>query len=116
MPPPNTVGSMRWSVQYQTQTQASDAYGQPVPATASAGWSTVSTHMCEVRSPSGRELLNAGQLKAVVSHAVETRWPGAPFDPRGRLAVDGRYFQVVSSYDPDGRRRRLVTFCTELAR
>jgi head-tail adaptor len=30
--------------------------------------------------------------------------------------VDGRYFQVVSSYDPDGRRRRLVTFCTELAR
>lgn len=111
-------GLMRRVLDYQTQTETADALGQLVPT-----WSTVTTVRAEVRAPRGTEATIALQVRAFVGLVIECRYPPStgPFDPKGRLVdvtdptATGAIYNIVSSVDPDGRRRRLVTMATELA-
>ena len=108
-----TAGRKRAVLQYQLPTEMADELGQLVPA-----WSTVATHRGEVRAPRGTEATVALQVQAFVTLIVETRFPGAPFEPTGRLVdvtdpTHPQIYNIVSSSDPDGRRRRLVTYATE---
>ena len=109
------AGIKRAILLYQVKTEVADTLGQLVPT-----WSTVSKHRGEVRAPRGDEPTVALQVKAFVSLVIECRYPGYCFNPDGQLldvtnAAVPVIYNIVSSTDPDGRRRRLVTMATEVA-
>lgn len=110
---PDFAASLRAVLRYEIPTTTDDAFGDPTETTT-----TTLEFRGSVRSPNGRELLAAQAIRAVVSRVIESRFPGYPFDPRGRI-VDltdpdhVRTYQIVSSVDPDGRRERLVTYAVE---
>ena len=110
------AGRLRRILQYQLPTEPPDALGQLIPE-----WVTQSTFFCDVRAPRGTEATVALQVRAFVTLVIETRYPGYTLDPRGRLVditdstVSNAIYNIVSSIDPDGCRRRLVTMATEVA-
>jgi hypothetical protein len=115
------AGTKRSTLLYQTKTQLPDALGQLVPTwvTIPAG-ATFTPHRCEVRAPRGDEPTVALQVKAFVSLVIECRYPGYCFDPDGQLLdvtdpAHPKIYNIISSVDPDGKRRRLVTMATQVA-
>lgn len=112
-----TAGKLNRRVTYQDLTDgAPNALGQ-VPDV----WSTVATVWAEVRSPSGRELLNAGQYTAIVTDVITVRRARGWFPkPTGRFLVSSpvydatpRTLNVVSATDPDSGREWVVCMCLE---
>lgn len=58
----------------------------------------------------------AGRLDGVASHRIAIRYRG---DVRGGMrfvTADGRVFRILATFDPDGRRRRLVCVAEEEGR
>lgn len=109
------AGPLRRLLQYQTATEAADSLGQMVPT-----WTTVMIVWGEIRKLTGTEATVALQVEAFVPQVVECRFPGFVFSPKGRLvditdANNPTVLNIVSSDDPDGRRRKLVTMTTLVA-
>jgi SPP1 family predicted phage head-tail adaptor len=102
------IGRMRSRVQVQVQTEVPDQFGQNQP-----GWATTATRWGYVRTPTGRESLNAQQMQAALSHVVEMRYM-APLGPQQRLVLDGRIFNISHVIDPDGKHRQLIVYCEEV--
>lgn len=114
-----TIGELDRLLAYQ---EPGDGVPDPLGQVAEA-WATVATVWARKRSPTGRELTNAGQLTAVVDHVVTVR-RAAGWLPK----ATGRFIQsasaldpapvalnVVASFDPDGTRRFVSCLCTEAA-
>src|SRR4051794_33786814 len=113
------AGSLNRRVQYQEPTDsAPDAL-----LDTSETWVTVATVWAEVRTPTGRELLSAGQLQSVVSHVVTVRRARAWFPKAtGRFLfttpaynATPRAFNVLAAFDPDEGNAWVVCFCAEKA-
>jgi head-tail adaptor len=93
-----------------------DTFGQ-VPET----FATVATVWASVRTPTGRELLNAGQLQAVVSHSVTVRRARGWFPKAtGRFVYSSpaynatnRALNVVAAFDPDEGNQWVTCLCAE---
>ncbi|GAC1475657.1 MAG: hypothetical protein NVSMB9_28580 [Isosphaeraceae bacterium] len=107
------AGKLRKRLTYRTPNDSTpDSYGQTIaPATA---YTTVGTYWGEIRSPNGRELANAAQIKAVVSHVVTIRYQGSLPSPKGEFLYQTRIFQIASVVNVDERNRRVDLLCTEL--
>jgi head-tail adaptor len=108
------AGALRSVLQYQTRADTRGAMGQVIP-----GYTTQYTDRGCVRAPRGTEATLALQVTALVTVMIETRYPGFTYDVSGRLvdvtdASNPKYYNIVSSVDPDNRRRRLVTMATEV--
>ena len=101
------AGSLRHEVHYQTPTVTFDALNQD-----QSTWSTLKTYRAKVRTPNGRELVNAQQLKAVLTHVITHRYPGFLPDPSHRYVEGDAVYHVVAAFDPDGRRRQLVVWAS----
>src|ERR1039458_4115630 len=103
------AGRNRAVLNYQTSTSTRGPLGQSILT-----WTTVSTNSAEVRAPRGTEATVALQVKAFVSLMIKCHLPGYPFYPAGRLQdvtdpANPGIYNIISSVDPDGRRRRLLT-------
>lgn len=63
---------------------------------------------------SGSERADASRAEQAVIHRLTIRWRG-DVTAAMRFAAPGRVFNVLSSHDPDGRRRDLVCRVEEVA-
>ena len=102
-------GVRRVPISYQTATWSVTSTNQPLPA-----WTTQGTYFCEIRTPTGREALNAGQMKAELTHVLITRYPGFDFSPEGRF-VNGSYiYNILWVGNVDARNREVMIYATEV--
>lgn len=105
------VGKLRHRIQLARDTFASDDLGQDVgtPTTVGTCWG-------EIVSLSGREAVNAKQIRAETTHRVTLRWQGAlkrPI-PNDKLIFKSRTFNVLWINNVDERNRQIDVFCTEV--
>lgn len=104
------VGRMRFRVQVVRDVFTSDDLGQEVPTPT-----TVGTYWADISTLSGRELTNARQRVATVSHKVTMRWQGAgAVNSNDHLVYQGRTFHVDWINNADERNRQLDVYCTEV--
>lgn len=77
-------------------------------------WTTLAEVRALVEPVSGKELFQAAQVQALVTHRVTARWlPG--FDARGRVVHAGRVLNPVFVRDLEERHEWLEIVCLEIA-
>lgn len=108
------IGALRQRLTLQSLVETKDAYGQMVKS-----WATVATVYGEVRPLQGRELVNAAQIKADLTHLVTMRYidslePGKRTVPSERILFKGRTLNIIDVANVDERDRTLVLHCQEL--
>lgn len=104
-------GQLRWRIGLQRFTSSRDGYGQETRT-----WSTLATYWGSIRTPTGREALNAAQQKAELTHVVTLRWTGesTTITPKDQLSYKGRLFAITWINNVDERNRQLDIYCQEL--
>lgn len=85
-----------------------DAYGEETKS-----WADVGTYYAEVVTLSGREAVNAQQLRADASHRVRMRWVG-PILPDQQFLWDGRTLHILHVNNVDNRNREYQILCREV--
>lgn len=100
------IGSLRHRVQVQAPQQTQDEFGEVAET-----WVTVAEVWAEVRAMSGRELFNAQQVQADVTHKVRMRYLDV-LRPSYRLVHDGKILNV-SSIVPDTLNTMMEVMCVE---
>jgi SPP1 family predicted phage head-tail adaptor len=109
------IGPYRQRVTLETLTVAYDAYNQQVQT-----WTPLMTLSAMIRNTGGREVTNARQIKAELTHKVHTRYlgqmlkPGEYLTPQWRLIYDGRALNITTVVDVDERHRELIIDCQEV--
>jgi SPP1 family predicted phage head-tail adaptor len=103
---------MRQTVQHQSYTVTTDAYGQEVPTWNVSGPS----YPAHVKPLSGKELVVAKQIKAEISHQVTLRYCGDsdPISPKDRLVYNGRILNIETVIDVDELHYAYQCLCTEV--
>jgi SPP1 family predicted phage head-tail adaptor len=107
------AGPKRQRVTIQTLSEARDSYGQNIKSWASAG-----PYWARVKNLSGREAVNAKQIKADTTHLVEMRYIGTLFSTPGllpsmRLLFNSRVFNILWVNNVDERNREYQLLCQE---
>lgn len=106
------AGRLRRLFTYQTPISAEDALGGSTNTFADAF-----TFWGDIRQPTGREALNAAQMKSSVSHVISARWLAsstAAVNPKGRLILDGQVFNITSAVNVERRNRELLVNVIEV--
>lgn len=103
-------GSLRWPVAIQSYTATQDDEGYQIQT-----WTTSSTHYMEVVTLSGREAVNAQQIKAETTHRFRMRWIPTEPTPKDRLLFDGIVFNIEWVDNVDQRNRELLIYCKKVA-
>lgn len=107
-------GGRRTLVSVQTITETADNFGQMIKS-----WNTAATFRAKVRSPTGAEIWNAGQRKAVVTHVLECGRDAAliqaagTLNPECRLLVGSAQYGIAWIDNVDQKNRELIIHCTE---
>lgn len=102
------AGDLNRYVQYQTKIEAADALGQPVET-----WSTIHSLWASIRSPNGRESLEAQQRTATINRVVEHHHVPEVNALARYVVDDGAILNVVWSVDPDARKVATRSFCVQ---
>jgi SPP1 family predicted phage head-tail adaptor len=104
------AGQLRDRITIQRLGRASDGQGggNLTPATI------VANEPAQVLPVSGREALQASAVTAVMSSVVRLRYR-SDVSVKHRVIFGARTLQVESVQDPDGRRRELQLFCSEVS-
>jgi SPP1 family predicted phage head-tail adaptor len=108
------TGELQKRVELQTlqafDSQRQDRYGQAPPV-----WTAVGTFWAKIKTLSGRELVNAQQVKATVTHSIRMRYQGAGvrIAPDMRFLYAGRFFNIGVVLNEDERNVWLDILCTE---
>lgn len=102
------IGDLRHRATVQAPTTVPNHLGEPVVT-----WAAEAAVWAEVLPVLGRELAQAGQVRADVTHAVKVRYREG-LSPRHRLVVDGKVLQIESVVNPDGRKRVQMLACKEV--
>ncbi len=107
------VGRKRKRLVLESVSKTQDAFGQ-----ARETWTAVGTFWAEIKALSGRELVNAKEIKADVSVQIKTRWLGfvpTPASCRWKLTttLGTRYFPIGSTIDADEQHIEMTYLCTE---
>lgn len=101
------IGKARRRVSLQAPTASKNSYGESVNS-----WSDVAQRWALIEPLTGRELWQAQQVQADVSHKVTVRnFPGIKSD--WRVIYKGRVFNVVFVQNPEERGRIVVLYCQE---
>ena len=105
-----SAGELRHRVTWQQSKVIRTPVGQD-----KATWTTVGTFWARVEPLSGRELFNAQQIKAVISHRITMRNVGS-IAPDDRLLFEGtnRTFNVEVPTRRDEQNVALDLLCSEL--
>lgn len=90
------VGELRQRIIIQSPTRTQDSYGEPILT-----WTTWGTRWAEVRPLTGKELWQAAQADATVTHQIRLRAPGVKgtLMPDWRIVHDGRIFEITAIRD-----------------
>lgn len=93
---PVRAGQHRTRVQIEELTHTQNSIGEPIES-----WSILDIRWAKIMPLSGRELMEAEQYRAGVTHRVEIRAPGLALRPEMRLLVRGtsRYLHLVQVFD-----------------
>lgn len=107
------AGPKRQRVSLQTLSESQDSFGQKIPS-----WTTQGNYWAEVKNLSGREAVNAKQVKADTTHQVTMRYIGALFTTPGllpsmRLLYKSRVFNILWVNNVDERNREYQLLCQE---
>ena len=102
------VGTMRDRVTIQRATETRDAYGQSIQS-----WTTVGTQFADLHHVSGREAVNALQVKAECTHKVTLRYV-VPIKPQDQLLFGTRVFKILDANDVDELHKTYELLCTEV--
>jgi len=108
MPPPLEIGRLDDRVTVQTLVETVDPYGQAVQ-----DWSEGIEVWARVRPPTGREAVNADQLKVGLSHIVTMRYR-ANLDESGQV-LHGDEVLRITYVRPDEMRLMMDLFCVRQA-
>lgn len=110
-------GRRRWRVTIINPVYADgEPYGQ---GNLPVSGSTIGTYWMAIKSLSGRELMNAHQIKAEITHVLESRYipsatAGVPAIRSNMKAVyKGRIFNIEYVDNVEERNRQLDIYCTE---
>lgn len=106
------AGLIRRRVTVQRYTATQNSLGEEVEIWSNlfSAWAAVAAVTASERFASGSQ-----QELATVTHRVTMRWrDDYTAGPKDRVAYDGKYFDIESAVDPDGRRRETVMLCREL--
>jgi SPP1 family predicted phage head-tail adaptor len=108
------TGPMRKRLTLQQLVETQDSTGEAVKT-----WNTLGTYWGMVRSPTGKEALNAQQQKATVTHIVQMRYiasnlPSGILPPTWRFLLGNRVLSLVSVVDVDERHREYHIMCEEI--
>lgn len=105
------IGEMRERVTIEVAANTVNPYGEEIEA-----WGPIATNPivpAEVLAISGREAVNAQQAKAIVGYRVRIRYR-ADVTPAHRFNYRGKTLTIAWGGDPDGRRRELAFYCSEV--
>lgn len=102
------IGRHRTSLTIQTRTDTSDGMGG-----STVSWSTFATVWGRQMIWRGSAEWTADQVSSLQTSRWETRFLTG-IQPKMRLVVGSRTFQIEAIFDPDQKRSRLVLVCTEL--
>lgn len=102
------AGKLRHQVDIQEGTEARDALGG-----VARTWSTVAIVWAAVEPLRGRELYEAQQVNAQLSHRVTLRYLGT-LTTHHRLVHDGRVLNIAAVLDRDERHRTVELMATEV--
>lgn len=109
------VGELNRRVKVERPTSTLDGYGAEIKA-----WVEVGTYWAKVETLSGREAVNAKQIKAEVTHKVTMRYirsgvPGVPLiNPSQRINYFNRVFNILWLVNPDEANVELWVYCQEV--
>jgi len=91
----------------QEPSESQDGRGEVTVA-----WSTYAKRWMSVVPLSGRELFEAQQVDARVSHRIKMRYDSA-INSRMRIAIGSRIFNIASVINVDESNEELRLMCTE---
>lgn len=108
------AGPKRQRITVQVLSESQDSYGQKLQS-----WVDDGTYWAEIRTLSGREAVNAKQVKAETTHAVNLRYIGSLFPtggllPSSRLSFNGRIFNILYINNINERNREYQLLAQEL--
>lgn len=104
---PISAGALRRRVQLCKPAPTTNSLGEAVP-----GWTVVYTTWASIEPLSGRELWQAVQVQADVTHKVRVRYHSG-LDPTWIVKYQGRQFNVMSVLNIEERSRVLELLCME---
>jgi SPP1 family predicted phage head-tail adaptor len=109
------IGRMRQRVTLQSLVETTDSYGQRIES-----WVTQGTYWAFLSSLSGRELVNAQQAKADVTHFLQMRYVGSLLATPGalpsmRILFNGRVFNLSWVNNVDERNKTYEILAQEVA-
>lgn len=102
------TGERRHQVIIQTITESPDSIGQPIPSSG-----TLATVWASVEPLEGRELLQARQIHAEVTHRIITNEYVSGVTPKHRVAFGARSFDILSVLNPEERNIHLEIMAKE---
>lgn len=105
-------GELRHNIQIQVQSNAPD----PVTGAPAEGWATILSALAEIRTATMRELYQAEQFSAQVSHIITIRWPGSGYVIQGgqQVLFGSRVFKLQTVDNVMERNRVLRLQCLEI--
>jgi len=105
------AGELRHQVQIQQLETTQSGTGAP-----STTWDTVLTPMAAIMTASSREVYQAAQFSAQVSHVIKIRWPGAGITIQGGMQVlfGSRVFKLQTVENVFERNRVMLLHCLEI--
>ena len=111
------IGSPRFDLglmRHRVSRQVSSVTGRGPLGQNIVAWSTVGTYWARVENLTGRELVNAAQLKSTVKHKITLRVVG-PISPDDRFLFEGtgRVFNVEFVYRTEERNGFYELWCSE---
>ena len=105
------AGELRHQVQIQQLETTQSGTGAP-----STTWDTVLTTMAAIMTASSREVYQASQFTAQVSHVLKIRWPGTGILLQGGMQVvfGSRTFKLQTVENVLERNRVMLLHCLEI--
>lgn len=102
------IGQMRSQMAIEKATETTDATGAVVQT-----WSEIGLVWAYIRPLSGRELSDARQVEADVTHEVRMRYR-SDLTARMRLTFRGRTLEILGLVNIDELDRELILTCVEV--
>jgi SPP1 family predicted phage head-tail adaptor len=101
------AGLLRNRVTIQTRSESTDDFGE-----IDFSWSNSATVWATIEPLSGKELMNAQQAGASVSHKISMRYKSG-VNPKDRISYDSRTFEIESVRNFRERDISLELMCRE---